>query len=291
MRICRFNDNRLGLVSGDVVTDVSEVLYTLPALRWPFPIGDQLIEHLPELTPLMKAAAAHADAKKYKVADVKFLSPVANPPRVIAAPLNYKLHVEEASNPAINHGVHMPGHEGFTTPIDKYGLFLKSQTGLVGPGEGVELHFEGRRNDHEVELGVVIGKQGRHIVRSEALSYIAGYSIALDMVVRGPEDRSWRKSPDTYSVLGPWLVTADEIPNPNDLDFGIEVDGEVRQLANTRDLIVDVEDLIVRASSIYNLYPGDIIMTGTPEGVAEVWRGATMHAWIKGIGEMNVVCR
>jgi 2-keto-4-pentenoate hydratase/2-oxohepta-3-ene-1,7-dioic acid hydratase in catechol pathway len=111
------------------------------------------------------------------------------------------------------------------------------------------------------------------------------------MVVRGPEDRSWRKSADTYSVLGPWLVTADEIPDPDSLAFGIEVDGEVRQRSNTKDLICDVRDLIVRASTIYNLYPGDIIMTGTPDGVSEVKAGNVMHAWIEKIGEMNVSVR
>jgi 2-keto-4-pentenoate hydratase/2-oxohepta-3-ene-1,7-dioic acid hydratase in catechol pathway len=192
---------------------------------------------------------------------------------------------------AINHGVHMPTHDGFATPIDKYGLFLKAASGLVGPSEGVALAFPGRRNDHEVELGVVIGKTIRHATRDNALDCIAGYAIALDMTVRGPEDRSFRKSADSYSVLGPWLVTADEIADPDMLDLSLTVDGEPRQKSNTRHLICDVRDLIVRASAVYALHPGDIIMTGTPDGVGEVWAGATIHAEIEGIGAMDVKVR
>ncbi len=286
MRICRFDQNKLGIVEGDVIKDVTQVANQLPTLRWPLPHGDLFIAHLDQMIPLMKEAAKSAPS--IPLSQVKLLSPVANPSRIIAAPLNYKLHVDEASNPDINHGVHMPGHEGFTTPIDKYGLFLKSQTGLIGAGETVELMWLDRRNDHEVELGVVIGKGGRNISRDDAISHVAGYSIALDMVVRGPEDRSFRKSPDTYSVLGPWLVTADEIANPDELEFGIEVGGEARQRSNTRELICDVRDLIVRASKVYALHPGDVIMTGTPEGVASVKPGDTMHVWIEKIGEMNV---
>lgn len=286
MRICRFNDDRLGVVENDIVKDVTSVADKLPLLRWPVPKGDHFIAHLDQMIPLIREAAKTAPSIPLK--DVKLLSPVANAPRVIAAPLNYKLHVQESANPAINHGVHMPGHEGFATPIDKYGLFLKSQTGLTGAGEPVQLHWRDRRNDHEVELGVVIGKGGRNISREDALNHVAGYAIALDMVVRGPEDRSFRKSADSYSVLGPYLVTADEIADPDSLDFGIEVNGEVRQRTNTRELICDVRDLIVRASAVYALYPGDVIMTGTPEGVSAVNPGDVMHAWIEKIGEMNV---
>lgn len=289
MKICRFDNGRLGVVEGDTVRDVTSVLEALPPLRWPVPIGDQFIANLDKLLPAMREAAK--TAKSIPLKSIKLDAPVANPPRVIAAPVNYLLHAKEAHDPAIHHGVHMPTFEGFATPIDKMGLFLKSQTGLIGAGEKVELHWPDRRNDHEIELTLIIGKGGKNISRDKALDHVAGYAIGLDMVVRGTEDRSWRKSADTYSVLGPWLVTADEIPDPDALEFGIEVDGEVRQRANTKDLVVDVRDLIVRASAIYSLYPGDIIMTGTPEGVSEVKSGNVMHCWIEKIGEMNVAVK
>ena len=286
MKICRFDEGRVGVVEGDQVHDVTSALDALAPLRWPVPQGDHFIANLPSLLPALREAAAKAPAKP--LSSVTLLSPVANPPRVIAAPLNYPLHVVESSNPAINHGVHMPTHEGFATPIDKYGLFLKSQTGVIGAGEKVVLHWEGRRNDHEVELAVIIGRGGKNISRDAALEHIAGYSIGLDITVRGTEDRSFRKAADTYSVVGPWLVTADEIANPDALEFGIEVNGEKRQRSNTKDLICDVRDLIVRASKVYALHPGDVIMTGTPDGVGEIKSGDVMHAWIEQIGEMDV---
>lgn len=286
MRICRFDNDRVGVVEGDQVRDVTSALEALPPLRWPFQNGDHFIANLDALLPKLRDAATTAASKP--LSEVTLLSPVANPPRVIAAPLNYPLHVVESANPAINHGVHMPTHEGFATPIDKYGLFLKSQTGVIGAGEKVRLHWDGRRNDHEVELAVVIGRGGKDIAREDALAHVAGYCIGLDMTVRGTEDRSFRKAADTYSVLGPWLVTADEIADPASLDFGIEVNGEPRQRSNTSALICDVPDLIARASRVYALHPGDVIMTGTPDGVGEVKSGDVMHAWIEKIGEMNV---
>jgi 2-keto-4-pentenoate hydratase/2-oxohepta-3-ene-1,7-dioic acid hydratase in catechol pathway len=287
MKICRFDDDRVGVVEGDMVRDVTDaVAAALPPMRWPLPIGDAFIANLATVLPAIEAALPSARSTPLSAVSLK--SPVANPPHVIAAPLNYPLHVQEAADPAINHGVHMPAHDGFATPIDKYGLFLKSHTGVIGPGQKVILHWPGRRNDHEVELAVVIGRGGKNISRDDALSHIAGYCIGLDITVRGTEDRSFRKAADTYSVLGPWLVTADEIADPANLDFGIEVDGEKRQRSNTKHLICDVPDLIERASRVYALNPGDVIMTGTPDGVAEITPGCTMHAWIEKIGSMDV---
>ena len=98
------------------------------------------------------------------------------------------------------------------------------------------------------------------------------------MSIRGPEDRSWRKSFDTFSVLGPWLVTADEIPDPSTLDLAVSVNGQVRQRSNTRALIFDIPKLIAYASFAYRLYPGDIIMTGTPEGVVQALHASIVAA-------------
>src|SRR3546814_9970966 len=105
------------------------------------------------------------------------------------------------------------------------------------------------------------------------MSYIAGYSIGLDMTVRGTEDRSFRKSGDCFAVLGPWLTTADEIADPDDLLLSFSVNGEKRQEASTREMTVGVAELISFASHAYTLYPGDIIMTGTPAGVGPVAPG------------------
>jgi 2,4-didehydro-3-deoxy-L-rhamnonate hydrolase len=109
--------------------------------------------------------------------------------------------------------------------------------------------------------------------------------------VRGKEDRSFRKSPDSYAVLGPWLVTADELGDPGALDFSLQVNGELRQSANTREMIISVARQIAWASSAYTLYPGDIIMTGTCQGVSPVKPGDVMTIAFERIGEMTVAVR
>ncbi len=137
--------------------------------------------------------------------------------------------------------------------IAHYGLFLKSSTSVVGPAAGIHMRFPDRRTDHEIELVVVIGRGGRDIKEQDALSHVAGYAIGLDMTLRGTEDRSLRKSLDGFSVLGPWLTTSDEVPDSNDLNMTLAVNGQVRQKASTRDLIFNVQHLIAYASSFYTL--------------------------------------
>jgi 2-keto-4-pentenoate hydratase/2-oxohepta-3-ene-1,7-dioic acid hydratase in catechol pathway len=182
-------------------------------------------------------------------------------------------------------------HDNQVAPIHKAGLFLKATSSLVGPGAGIALRKLDRRNDHEVELAVVIGKEGNNISRSDALDHVAGYAIGLDITIRGPEERSLRKSPDSYAVLGPWLVTPDEIPNPGHLDLRISVNGEERQNSNTKYLILGVAELIEYASSFYTLFPGDVMITGTPEGVSPLQPGDVISAYVEHIGTMEVRVR
>ena len=178
------------------------------------------------------------------------------------------------------------GH--YSGSIEEQGLFLKVNSSLVGTGGGVRLRFLGRRTDHEMELGVVIGRQASNVSKEEALGYIAGYSIALDMVVRGTQDRSFRKSIDTYAVLGPWLVTANEVPYPQNLDFFLAVNGEVKQKSNTSLMIMDLRTQISWASSYYTLWPGDIIMSGTCSGVSQVKPGDVLHCEIDKVAQCDV---
>jgi 2-keto-4-pentenoate hydratase/2-oxohepta-3-ene-1,7-dioic acid hydratase in catechol pathway len=139
-----------------------------------------------------------------------------------------------------------------------------------------------------VELAVVIGRAGHGIAREDAMAHVAGYCIGLDMTVRGAEDRSFRKSPDTYTVLGPCFVTADEIVDPHALTLSLWVNGERRQHSSTGSMTVDIPDLIVIASSMYTLHPGDVILTGTPEGVGPVVPGDEIRVACDGIGEMTL---
>jgi 2-keto-4-pentenoate hydratase/2-oxohepta-3-ene-1,7-dioic acid hydratase in catechol pathway len=280
MRFCRFNDNRLGVVRDELVHDVTAVLDGLPALRWPTPPGDHFFNHFDALRPQMQARADQVPGTS--IESVKLLSPVANPGKIVAAPVNYALHLDESrADTAINFGTQVK-------TIADYGVFLKATSSVIGASQTVMADWPDRRIDHEVELALVIGRKGFRIPESQALSHVAGYMIGLDMTIRGTEDRSFRKSLDTFTVLGPWLVTADELGDPSQLDLEITVNGQPRQKSNTALLIWNVQKLIAYASHAYTLYPGDVIMTGTPEGVAPVVPGDTMHARIERIGQMQV---
>jgi 2-keto-4-pentenoate hydratase/2-oxohepta-3-ene-1,7-dioic acid hydratase in catechol pathway len=273
MKLCRFDNDRLGVVQGNDVLDVSQALSEIPQQRWPLAPGDALI-----------AKKLLASAPKKPVGSVKFLSPVANPGKIIAAPINYSDHVTESiKDQGIAHG-----RTNIAKGIGDWGLFLKASSSLIGFGEEIKLRWPDRRNDHEVELAVVIGKKGNKIPREKALEYVCAYSIGLDMTVRGPELQCFRKSIDTYSVLGPWMVTADEIADPNNLDLTIKVNGELKQNANSKYLIYNVQKLIEFGSQMYTLHPGDVIMTGTPAGVSPVKPGDTLDAYVQGIGEARI---
>ena len=282
MKICRFDKDCLGIVQGGEVLDVTKALEVIPEQRWPLAQGDPFILNFKKVLAAAKKLAPKA--KRKKLARVKLLSPVANPGKIIAAPINYNDHIAESiKDPGIAHG-----RTNIQKGIGDWGLFLKAGSSLIGFGEEIHLRWPERRNDHEVELALVIGKRGNKIPREQALSHVCAYAIGLDMTVRGPELQCFRKSIDTYSVLGPWLVTADEIGNPNHLDLSITVNGELRQNSNTKYLVYDVERLIEFGSSMYTLHPGYIIMTGTPAGVSPVKPGDILHARVEGVGEGDI---
>lgn len=286
MKLCRFGANRLGVVEGPCVRDVTAAIEALPCCyRYPLPRHDIFIANLQQVTAHIREIAPSAPL--VPLAGLKLLSPVANPGKIVAAPVNYHRHLEEVrDNPELHQG--NPAH---TASIQSIGLFLKAASSLVGAGEGIALRKLDRRNDHEVELAFVIGKEARNVPASEALGYVAGYAIGLDITIRGAEDRSFRKSPDSYTVLGPWLVTADEIADPGALDLSISVNGQTRQSSNTRYMILGVPELIEFASSFYTLHPGDVVITGTPEGVSPIAPGDVISARIEKIGAMEVAVR
>jgi 2-keto-4-pentenoate hydratase/2-oxohepta-3-ene-1,7-dioic acid hydratase in catechol pathway len=176
--------------------------------------------------------------------------------KIVCAGLNYRDHALEA-NLAIP-----------SEPI----LFLKPTSSICGPFDDVEIPSGSEKTDWEVELGVVIGKPGKYLSRQEARSHIAGYCIVNDLSERsyqfergGQWDKG--KGADTFAPIGPWLVTTDEIANPQELDMWLDVDGRRAQTGNTRTMIFDVEHLVSYISQFMSLRSGDIIATGTPPGV------------------------
>jgi 2-keto-4-pentenoate hydratase/2-oxohepta-3-ene-1,7-dioic acid hydratase in catechol pathway len=283
MRLCRFDDDRLGVVRGDMVHDVTPAQSQIRAAA-PYAMqGDAVIAALPTWRLRLEEMAAKVPGRP--VSEVKFLSPVARPSKLVAAPTNYKAHIDEMAARAAAQNLKP------SPAIGTAGLCLKANSSMVGPSEGVAIRFLDRRNEHEVELAIIFGRQGSDISRERALDYVAGYCIGLDMTARGPEDRSFRKSIDGYSVLGPWMVTADEIPDPDNVPLKISVHGEIKQSSNTNQLIYDCRKLIEWGSAFYTFYPGDVLYTGTPEGVSPVKPGDVMRAQIDPIGEMSVPVR
>ena len=187
MRICRFDDNRLGVVTEKGIHDVTELLPQLPAWTYPLPVFDPLVENLPKLRSALEQQSKQSAPKPLK--GVRLLSPVANPGKIIAAPVNYKKHLEEVlAQKELHHG-------NLINEIHRAGLFLKATSSLIGAGQRIELVHLDRRNDHEVELAVVIGKPARNVSAANALDHVAGYCIGLDITIRGPEERSFRWAP------------------------------------------------------------------------------------------------
>ncbi len=280
MKLCRYDNDCLGVIEGAEVLDVSGALDALPAQRWPCRHGDALIASLPAVLERVRQLSPRAARRK--LSEVRLRPPVANPSKIINAPINYQAHIDEAKkDQGIAHGREIK-------TIADWGLFLKSPSSLAGAGDEIALRFPERRNDHEVELAVVIGREANRVSRAEALDYVCGYSIGLDMTLRGPELPSFRKSIDTYSVLAPWLVTRDELPDPGDLELWLTVNGEPRQRSRTSRMVYDVPRLIEYASSFYTLHPGDLIFSGTPEGVGPVKPGDEIRAGIERIGEFTI---
>jgi 2,4-didehydro-3-deoxy-L-rhamnonate hydrolase len=288
MKLCRYDDDRLGVVRGELVHDVTlaqtEIRDSLPyAMK-----GDAVVAALPQWRERIERMADKAPRKP--IGEVRLLAPVARPTKLSCAPTNYQAHIAEMKAAAAQ-----PGSQVVTVQsakIGEAGMFLKANSSLVGPSEGIAVRFPDRRSDHEVELVMVIGKTGSDIPQSRALDHVACYCLGLDITVRGREDRSFRKSVDGYAVAGPWMVTADEITNPDALPLSLEVNGEIRQDSNTNMLIYDCRRLIEFASSFYTLYPGDLIYTGTPEGAGPVKPGDTIVCRSSPVlGELEIAVR
>jgi 2,4-diketo-3-deoxy-L-fuconate hydrolase len=210
-------------------------------------------------------------------------APLCGISKIVAVGLNYSDHAAETGNP--------PPSE----PI----LFYKPLTALNGPNDNVVIPHSATHVDWEVELGVVIGRRAGNVSEADALSYVAGYVLANDVSERkwqGAPGGQWTKgkSPDTFCPLGPWLVTSDEVADPQALDMWLDVNGEKRQRGNTRTMVFSVAQLVADASKYMTLLPGDVMITGTPPGVAQGMKppvylkpGDEMRLGIAGLGEQR----
>ncbi len=272
MKITRFNEGRIGVVVDDThIVDISAVVGD-DARAWP-PTGTcQLIANFASLRPVIESALP--TLPRLPLSSVTLRTPVPWPNKVIAYPVNYHDHGREMQ------AGYRADHQGF---------FLKPPSSLSGAGEPIDLpHVPGREVHHEAELAIVIGRQCRGVSREDWKDVVFGYGCLLDMVVRGKEERVFRKAFDTFCPVGPWIVTADEVGDPTDLEMKLWVNDELKQHANTRDLVLDIPGMIQMAAAVMTLYPGDIIATGTPAGVGPVKGGDTIRISIERVGEMRV---
>jgi len=202
------------------------------------------------------------------VESVRLCSPILNPEKILLMAVNYYSHGKEMS-------------QKDSTPTEPY-LFTKFRNSLIGPGDPILIPRVSQKADWEVELAVIIGKAGKNIPKKDALSYVAGYAVSNDISFRDWQfstrladgttklGLNWVKGKglDSSFPLGPWLVTADEVPNPHDLEISLTVNGKTRQKSTTGDMVFRIDSIIEYASKGMTLRPGDIISTGTPEGVA-----------------------
>jgi len=209
----------------------------------------------------------------------KMLAPLRCPRKIVALGLNYELHAKEGN---------------FKVPEEPI-IFAKAGSSVIGPGETVRLPRGMGRMDHEVELALVIGSTAIGVKKKNAWKYIAGYTICNDISARDQQTRDlekkhpWfrSKSYDTYTPLGPWIVTADEIPPPVRLSLECRVNGKLRQKANTEELVFGIPEIIEFVSRYITLEPGDVISTGTPEVTGPITHGDVIECSIERIGVLT----
>lgn len=287
MRLAVFNDFRVGLVEGSEVVDVTSLLPDhLDA--WPELRINWLINHWTELRQPLHDALTHAaspDFARHPVEQVTLRAVNPAPRQVLALPANFRAHLTELGDRTVTKKGRTAREQGF---------FLKAASSVVGAGESIQLpHGSSRRFDHECELAVVIGKTARDVARDRAMDHVFGYAALVDLTMRVEpgkfeEERTMRKSFETFTPVGPYLVTRDEVPDLAPLTSELSVNGEVRQSAPLSDLIVDVPEAIELISSVLTLFPGDIIAMGTPSGVGPVEAGDKLKISIATIGTMEL---
>lgn len=302
MKLAAFSSdgrNGIGVVTGEELLDLTAAWPALAGAgggRAPESIIELLNpDGLAALSARLSQASGAATRRHVHLLDrVQLHAPLPQTGKVLCVASNYAAHIAEAGREA---------------PVDRHKitpwLFLKPATSIIGPGEPIPLPRTGQAIDWEVELAAVIGRRGRYVPVERALDIVSGYTIVNDISERRfkvPEGRPKRdfdaffdwlhgKWFDGFAPMGPWVVTADEIPDPQSLAIELRVDGRVRQQGSTGEMIYPVAELVAFASSIMTLLPGDVIATGTPHGVGAATGeflkpGATVECRVERIGTL-----
>jgi len=268
------NESRVGAVADDVVVDSKDNV-AIPAT---------MIEFLNAGPTALAAMQQQIDSGEHRIAlrDVKLQAPVPRPGKFLGVGLNYADHIDET-------GLEKPEYPTF---------FTKQSSCVIGDGDAIHLPKVSDKLDYEGELAFVIGKRCKHVPVEQAHEMIAGFTIVNDVTVRDWQFRTptWTlgKSFDTHGPMGPWLVTAEEISDPHNLNIKTWVDDEKRQDSNTRHMIFNCYEMIAYLTQAMTLEPGDVISTGTPSGVGVKMKprgymkaGQTVRIEIEGIGSLS----
>jgi 2-keto-4-pentenoate hydratase/2-oxohepta-3-ene-1,7-dioic acid hydratase in catechol pathway len=280
---------RLGFLVNGLVVDV-ERLGASRGLAWPSDMLS-LIDNGVTLLPALNECLASANegwpvGSAVPVEDVKLQAPIPRPRKnIFGIGLNYRAHVAESAK-SLNTDKDLPKQ-----PV----VFSKPPTAVIGPGAAIQHNAKlTQQLDWEVELAVIIGKTATRISASKAMDHVFGYSVMIDISARDNRRAGqwiFSKGMDAYAPFGPCIVTADEIPNPHDLRLWLTKNGIMKQDSNTKFMIFDIPVLIADISSGMTLEPGDIIATGTPEGVGAgmnpqewLWPGDVVEAGVDGVG-------
>jgi 2-keto-4-pentenoate hydratase/2-oxohepta-3-ene-1,7-dioic acid hydratase in catechol pathway len=269
MRLVTYDHGRVGYLADDRVVDLGDLVGgydqagTHSPMRRLLAAWDGLRDDLPQATA----------ANSVPLADVRLGAPIPDPSKIVAAPVNYRAHQSEME---------------LTVDISDLAVFLKAPSSIIAHGGTVRLPYSNRRVDQEGELAAVIGRRARNVSKADALDHVAGYTGLLDITMRGGEDRSTRKSFDTFTPMGPWLVTTDEADPADAIDLDCTVGGEHRQSSNTKNLIWGVAELVSYISTVMTLEVGDVIATGTPSGVGPILAGDEVSVTLSSIGTLAV---
>jgi 2-keto-4-pentenoate hydratase/2-oxohepta-3-ene-1,7-dioic acid hydratase in catechol pathway len=289
MKICHYNANQAGAVVGDKVYNIGDALVKAGHVRAGYTMLEVIDALANNATAMTVAREAAASGPTLPLASVKLLAPITNPGSFWAAAANYKAHQAE-----------MIGRVGTyartdMSPDDLMAeFFLKPTSAITGPGGPVVLPKVAKHVDFECELCAVIGKRGRKMTEANAHDIIFGYTMAWDISVRDPwgigkhNTRNIRKGFDTFAGLGPWIVTKDEIADPQDLHIKVLQNGKEVMVAHTADMICNLRQHIRFLTDVLTLRPGDLITTGTPAGVSRLAPGDKLHGTISGIGSMEL---
>jgi len=272
MKIARFDGGRIGVVIGDRIHDVSDACGVDPA-EWP-PMGMiTTIAAFDELRPGIERALGLSVGQP--LTSVTLEVPIPWPHKLLALPNNFRAHTAEMG--------HSPEHAG------SEGFFMKSNAALCGPADPIVLpERPGRNFHHECELAIIVGKTGRKIALEKALDHIFGYACLIDVTMRGKEERVMRKSFDTFCPVGPWITTADEVGPTDNLVLRLWVNGTLKQEAPVNEMVVGIRAAIVMCSAVTTLQPGDIIASGTMQGVGPIVPGDSVRIAIENVGEMTL---